>query len=103
MPGRLPESSRPRARPLHHVCARPRGRHLSHRRCHHTRNGRAFDYRRGPIRFVVGSRVHDVGVYRPKHQWKFEGGIAFNDLEQRNVPIEVAEAMRTVRKAKRKE
>ena len=33
----------------------------------HTRNGRAFDYRRGAIRFVVGSRVHDIGVYRPKH------------------------------------
>ncbi len=64
----------------------------------HTRNGRAFDYRRGAIRFVVGSRVHDIGVYRPKHQWKFEGGIAFHeiDLEQRNVPIEVAEAMRAV-------
>jgi ABC-type polysaccharide/polyol phosphate transport system ATPase subunit len=70
----------------------------------HTRNGRAFDYRRGAIRFVVGSRVHDIGVYRPKHQWKFEGGIAFRtiDLEQRNVPIEVAEAMRAVGKPKRK-
>ncbi|MBV8544288.1 MAG: ABC transporter ATP-binding protein, partial [Acidobacteria bacterium] len=69
----------------------------------HTRNGRAFDYRRGALRFVVGSRVHDIGVYRPKHQWKFEGGIAFNeiDLEQRNVPIEVAEAMRAARKPKR--
>jgi ABC-type polysaccharide/polyol phosphate transport system ATPase subunit len=68
----------------------------------HTRNGRAFDYRRGAIRFVVGSRVHDIGVYRPKHQWKFDGGIRFNeiDLEQRNVPIEVAEAMREARKPK---
>jgi ABC-type polysaccharide/polyol phosphate transport system ATPase subunit len=70
----------------------------------HTRNGRAFDYRRGAIRFVVGSRVHDIGVYRPKHEWKFEGGIAFRtiDLEQRNVPIEVAEAMRAAGKPKRK-
>jgi lipopolysaccharide transport system ATP-binding protein len=34
----------------------------------HTRNGRAFDYRRGCIRFTVGSRVHEVGVYRPKHR-----------------------------------
>ena len=69
----------------------------------HTRNGRAFDYRRGVIRFVVGSRVHDIGVYRPKHQWKFDGGIAFReiDLEQRNVPIEVAEAMREARKPKK--
>jgi hypothetical protein len=70
----------------------------------HTRNGRAFDYRRGVIRFVAGSRVHDVGVYRPKHHWKFEGGIAFReiDLEQRNVPVEVAEAMREARKPRGK-
>jgi lipopolysaccharide transport system ATP-binding protein len=70
----------------------------------HTRNGRAFDYRRGAIRFVAGSRVHDIGVYRPKHQWKFEGGIVMReiDLEQRNVPVEVAEAMREAGKAKRK-
>jgi len=68
----------------------------------HTRNGRAFDYRRGAIRFVAGSRIHDIGVYRPKHTWKFEGGIAIKeiDLEQRNVPIEVAEAMREARKPK---
>jgi lipopolysaccharide transport system ATP-binding protein len=59
----------------------------------HTRNGRAFDYRRGVIRFVVGSRVHDVGVYRPKHQWKFEGGIAFRETDTlaRNVPAPMAE------------
>jgi lipopolysaccharide transport system ATP-binding protein len=70
----------------------------------HTRNGRAFDYRRGAIRFVAGSRVHDIGVYRPKHQWKFEGGIVMReiDLEQRNVPVEVAEAMREAGKNKRK-
>jgi ABC-type polysaccharide/polyol phosphate transport system ATPase subunit len=69
----------------------------------HTRNGRAFDYRRGVLRFVVGSRVHDIGVYRPKHNWKFEGGIAVKeiDLTQRNVPIEVAEAMRETAKKKR--
>jgi len=61
----------------------------------HTRNGRAFDYRRGCIRFVVGSRVHDVGVYRPKHEWKFEGGIAFRATDTlKNVPAGIAEAMR---------
>ncbi|HEY8133986.1 MAG TPA: ABC transporter ATP-binding protein, partial [Thermoanaerobaculia bacterium] len=47
----------------------------------HTRNGRAFDYRRGVMRFVVGTRVHDIGVYRPRHQWKFEGGIAFREID----------------------
>jgi hypothetical protein len=62
----------------------------------HTRNGRAFDYRRGVLRFVVGSRVHDIGIYRPKHSWKFEGGIAFREIDnlKRNVPAAVAEALR---------
>lgn len=62
----------------------------------HTRNGRAFDYRRGVLRFVVGSRVHDTGVYRPKHDWKFEGGITFRsvDMLKRNVPAPIAEYIR---------
>ncbi|HET7712604.1 MAG TPA: ABC transporter ATP-binding protein [Thermoanaerobaculia bacterium] len=62
----------------------------------HTRSGRAFDYRRGCVRFIVGSRVHDVGVYRPAHHWKFDGGIAFRkiDLLERNVPAPIAEYLR---------
>jgi ABC-type polysaccharide/polyol phosphate transport system ATPase subunit len=70
----------------------------------HTRNGRAFDYRRGVLRFVVGARVHDIGVYRPKHQWKVEGGITFKqiDLTERNVPTEIAEAMRAAEPRKKK-
>ncbi len=64
----------------------------------HTRNGRAFDYRRNVIRFVVGSRVHDIGVYRPKHEWKFEGPITFTSVDtlRRNVPAPIAEAIREV-------
>jgi lipopolysaccharide transport system ATP-binding protein len=70
----------------------------------HTRNGRAFDYRRGVMRFVVGSRVHDIGVYRPRHQWKFEGGIAFREIDnlKRNVPASVAEALQTTEAKKKK-
>lgn len=62
----------------------------------HTRNGRSFDYRRGVIRFVVGARVHDVGVYRPKHEWRFDGGISFKPIDslQRNVPAPMAEYIR---------
>ncbi|HEY8712894.1 MAG TPA: Wzt carbohydrate-binding domain-containing protein, partial [Thermoanaerobaculia bacterium] len=62
----------------------------------HTRNGRSFDYRRGVLRFVVGARVHDIGVYRPKHDWRFEGGIAFTSVDQleRNVPAPIAEYIR---------
>src|ERR1051325_9773095 len=70
----------------------------------HTRNGRAFDYRRGVLRFVVGARVHDIGVYRPKHQWKVEGGITFKqiDVASRNVPTEIAEAMKAAQAARKK-
>ena len=59
----------------------------------HTRSGRAFDYRRGVIRFVVGSRVNDIGVYRPRHDWSFEGGIHFKPVDNlsRNVPAPMAE------------
>jgi ABC-type polysaccharide/polyol phosphate transport system ATPase subunit len=62
----------------------------------HTRNGRAFDYRRGCIRFVVGSRVHDIGVYRPQHEWRFDGGIAFRSVDtlKRDVPAPIAEYIR---------
>jgi ABC-type polysaccharide/polyol phosphate transport system ATPase subunit len=70
----------------------------------HTRNGRAFDYRRNVLRFVVGSRVHDIGVYRPKHEWRFDGGIAFKSIDtlRQNVPAQIAEALREVEKPKRK-
>ena len=63
----------------------------------HTKNGRAFDYRRGVLRFVVGSRVHDTGIYRPKHDWRFEGGLAFRaiDMLKRNVPGPIAEYIRS--------
>ncbi|MGZ8852665.1 MAG: ABC transporter ATP-binding protein [Thermoanaerobaculia bacterium] len=62
----------------------------------HTRNGRAFDYRRGVVRFVVGARVHDVGVYRPKHEWRFDGGITFRTVDslERNVPAPIVEYIR---------
>ncbi|MFN2443237.1 MAG: ABC transporter ATP-binding protein [Thermoanaerobaculia bacterium] len=61
----------------------------------HTRNGRAFDYRRGAIRFVVGSRMHDTGVYRPAHDWEFSGGITIHRMEDvhRNVPSPIVETM----------
>jgi len=63
----------------------------------HTRSGRAFDYRRGVLRFVVGSRVHDTGVYRPRHTWEFDGdGVRFRsvDMLERNVPAPIAEYIR---------
>ena len=63
----------------------------------HTRNGRAFDYRRNVLRVVVGSRVHDIGIYRPKHEWRFDGGVTFASIDTfRNVPSTIGEAMREV-------
>jgi hypothetical protein len=54
--------------------------------------------RRNVIRIVVGSRVHDIGVYRPKHDWKFDGAISFKAMDtlRRNVPESIAEALREV-------
>ena len=62
----------------------------------HTRNGRAFDYRRNVLRVVVGARLHDVGVYRPKHEWRFDGPISFKTIDtlRHNVPSSIAEAIR---------
>jgi ABC-type polysaccharide/polyol phosphate transport system ATPase subunit len=70
----------------------------------HTRNGRAFDYRRGCVRFIVGSRVHDIGVYRPQHAWHFDGAIAFKtiDMLKQNVPAPIAEYIRQTEGGKEK-
>ncbi len=64
----------------------------------HTRNGRAFDYRRNAIRLIVGSRVHDIGVYRPKHEWRFDGAVSFQSIDtlRHNVPASIAEALDAV-------
>jgi ABC-type polysaccharide/polyol phosphate transport system ATPase subunit len=68
----------------------------------HTRNGRAFDYRRNVLRIVVGSRVHDVGIYRPQHEWKFDGGISFKAIDpmRRDVPVAIAEALGAVEESR---
>jgi ABC-type polysaccharide/polyol phosphate transport system ATPase subunit len=40
----------------------------------HRRDGTPYDYLRGLHSFRVTSRVKDVGIYRPLHQWAFAGG-----------------------------
>ncbi|HEY5610610.1 MAG TPA: ABC transporter ATP-binding protein [Thermoanaerobaculia bacterium] len=69
----------------------------------HTRSGRAYDYRRGALRFVVGSRIHDIGVYRPEHTWKFEGGIAIQRIDDihRDVPAQIAETLKVLEREPR--
>jgi ABC-type polysaccharide/polyol phosphate transport system ATPase subunit len=61
----------------------------------HTKNGRAFDYRRGVLRFIVGSTLHETGVYRPPHEWQFEGGVKMARSERRrDIPAEIEQSLR---------
>jgi ABC-type polysaccharide/polyol phosphate transport system ATPase subunit len=39
----------------------------------HRRDGTPFDYHRGLYSFRVKSRIKDVGVHRPGHEWTFRG------------------------------
>jgi len=62
----------------------------------HTKNGRAFDYRRGALRFVVGASHHETGVYRPPHEWQFEGGVKMAKVERkRDLPSEIEHELRS--------
>ena len=43
----------------------------------HKRDGYPYDYHRLLYTFRVKSRIHDVGIYRPRHHWSFSPGIRF--------------------------
>jgi ABC-type polysaccharide/polyol phosphate transport system ATPase subunit len=43
----------------------------------HKLDGYPYDYHRLLYTFRVKSRAKDVGIYRPKHVWKFSGGMTF--------------------------
>jgi len=62
----------------------------------HTRKGRSYDYRRGVLRFVVGSAMRDIGVYRPPHRWEFTGDIRMRRETgpRRDIPTPIAESLR---------
>jgi hypothetical protein len=40
----------------------------------HKQDGYPYDYHRLLYTFRVKSRTHDVGIYRPRHEWRFSGG-----------------------------
>jgi ABC-type polysaccharide/polyol phosphate transport system ATPase subunit len=42
----------------------------------HTRDGVPYDYHRLFYTFRVKSRTKDVGIYRPRHRWEFEGQVS---------------------------
>jgi ABC-type polysaccharide/polyol phosphate transport system ATPase subunit len=43
----------------------------------HKRDGAPYDYHRLLYTFRVKSRLKDVGIYRPRHNWTFSGEIKF--------------------------
>lgn len=42
----------------------------------HKKDGTPYDYHRGLYSFRMKSRIKDVGVFRPRHAWSFEGGVS---------------------------
>lgn len=47
----------------------------------HRENGAPYDYHHRLYPFRVMSRVRDIGIYRPRHSWRFEGGVTMSGLE----------------------
>ena len=43
----------------------------------HKLDGYPYDYHRLLYTFRVKSRAKDVGIYRPRHTWRFSGGVTF--------------------------
>jgi ABC-type polysaccharide/polyol phosphate transport system ATPase subunit len=46
----------------------------------HKRDGYPYDYHRLLYTFRVKSRVHDVGIYRPRHRWSFSANVRFKSV-----------------------
>ena len=44
----------------------------------HKTDGYPYDYHRLMYTFRVKSRIRDVGIYRPDHNWSFGGNIKFS-------------------------
>jgi ABC-type polysaccharide/polyol phosphate transport system ATPase subunit len=44
----------------------------------HKRDGYPYDYHRLLYTFRVKSRMHDVGIYRPRHRWTFSANVTFH-------------------------
>jgi hypothetical protein len=43
----------------------------------HKRDGAPYDYHRLLYTFRIKSRLKDVGIYRPRHRWEFDGAVTF--------------------------
>ena len=53
----------------------------------HKRDGFSYDYHRLLYTFRVKSRIKDVGVYRPRHDWLFSGGVRFKTAVDRATDV----------------
>jgi len=49
----------------------------------HKLDGYPYDYHRLLYTFRVKSRTKDVGIYRPRHAWRFSEGMAFDRVGER--------------------
>ena len=47
----------------------------------HKRDGFSYDYHRLLYTFRVKSSTRDVGIYRPRHAWRFSGNVRFKTLQ----------------------
>jgi hypothetical protein len=45
----------------------------------HKIDGYPYDYHRLLYTFRIKSRTKDVGIYRPRHTWRFSSGMTFKD------------------------
>jgi hypothetical protein len=45
----------------------------------HKLDGYPYDYHRLLYSFRVKSRTQDAGIYRPRHAWRFAGGVSFKE------------------------
>jgi hypothetical protein len=48
----------------------------------HKKDGYQYDYHRLLYTFRVKSRLHDAGIYRPRHAWSFSGAVAMTKTER---------------------
>jgi hypothetical protein len=48
----------------------------------HKLDGYPYDYHRLLYTFRVKSRAKDVGIYRPRHTWRFAGDVTFKDARR---------------------
>jgi hypothetical protein len=51
----------------------------------HRRDGYAYDYHRLLYSFRVKSSARDVGIYRPRHAWRFSAAARFTRGDGRAV------------------